>query len=54
MVKGDLVLITFPFTNLRGSKLRPALLSFTQAGLDGPEGNLKGPYFRLKFHLSEI
>ncbi|MEO6682427.1 MAG: type II toxin-antitoxin system PemK/MazF family toxin [Ginsengibacter sp.] len=26
MVKGDLVLITFPFTNLSGSKLRPALV----------------------------
>ncbi len=26
MVKGDLVLITFPFTDLSGSKLRPAVL----------------------------
>jgi mRNA interferase MazF len=26
MVKGDLVLITFPFTDLKGSKLRPAVI----------------------------
>jgi len=26
MVKGDLVLITFPFTDLSGSKLRPAVV----------------------------
>jgi mRNA interferase MazF len=26
MVKGDLVLITFPFTDLNGSKLRPAVV----------------------------
>jgi mRNA interferase MazF len=26
MVKGDIVLITFPFTNLSGSKLRPAVI----------------------------
>ena len=26
MTKGDIVLITFPFTNLSGSKLRPAVV----------------------------
>ncbi len=26
MVKGDIVVITFPFTNLSGSKLRPAVV----------------------------
>jgi mRNA interferase MazF len=26
MVKGDIVLITFPFTELSGSKLRPAIV----------------------------
>ena len=26
MVKGDIILITFPFTNLSGSKLRPAVI----------------------------
>ncbi len=26
MAKGDIVLITFPFTDLRGSKLRPAVI----------------------------
>ena len=26
MAKGDIVLITFPFTNLSGSKLRPAIV----------------------------
>ncbi|HUH74442.1 MAG TPA: type II toxin-antitoxin system PemK/MazF family toxin [Chitinophagales bacterium] len=26
MAKGDIVLITFPFTNLTGSKLRPAIV----------------------------
>ena len=26
MAKGDIVLITFPFTNLSGSKLRPAVI----------------------------
>lgn len=26
MVKGDIVLITFPFTDLSGSKLRPAIV----------------------------
>lgn len=26
MVKGDIVLITFPFTDLSGTKLRPAII----------------------------
>ena len=26
MAKGDILLITFPFTDLKGSKLRPALI----------------------------
>ena len=26
MAKGDIILITFPFTDLSGSKLRPALV----------------------------
>lgn len=26
MAKGDIVLISFPFTNLSGSKLRPAVV----------------------------
>lgn len=26
MAKGDIILITFPFTNLTGSKLRPAIV----------------------------
>ena len=26
MTKGDIILITFPFTDLSGSKLRPALV----------------------------
>ena len=26
MAKGDIVLITFPFTDLSGSKLRPAVI----------------------------
>lgn len=26
MVKGDIILITFPFTDLSGSKLRPAII----------------------------
>lgn len=28
MAKGDIVLITFPFTDLSGSKLRPAVILF--------------------------
>jgi mRNA interferase MazF len=26
MIKGDIILITFPFTDLKGSKLRPAVV----------------------------
>lgn len=26
MIKGDVILIPFPFTNLAGSKLRPAII----------------------------
>ena len=33
MVKGDIVLITFPFTDLSGSKLRPAVV-LTETELD--------------------
>ena len=33
MNKGDIVLITFPFTDLSGSKLRPAVI-LTQTTLD--------------------
>lgn len=33
MAKGDIVLITFPFTNLSGSKLRPAII-LTETNLD--------------------
>lgn len=33
MVKGDIVLITFPFTNLNGSKFRPAVI-LAQTTLD--------------------
>ena len=29
MIKGDIVLITFPFTDLSGSKLRPAIILAT-------------------------
>jgi mRNA interferase MazF len=28
MTKGDIVLITFPFTDLSGTKLRPAIVLF--------------------------
>jgi len=28
LTKGDIVLITFPFTDLSGSKLRPAIILF--------------------------
>ena len=28
MAKGDIILISFPFTDLSGSKLRPAVESF--------------------------
>ncbi len=28
MAKGDIVLVTFPFTDLSGSKLRPAVIIF--------------------------
>lgn len=33
MIKGDIVLITFPFTDLSGSKLRPAILATTYLDL---------------------
>lgn len=33
MAKGDIVLISFPFTDLSGSKLRPALI-LTESELD--------------------
>ena len=33
MPKGDIVLITFPFTDLTGSKLRPAVM-LTDTNLD--------------------
>lgn len=33
MAKGDIVLITFPFTNLSGSKLRPGII-LTETDLD--------------------
>jgi mRNA interferase MazF len=33
MAKGDIVLFTFPFTNLSGSKLRPAII-LTETNLD--------------------
>lgn len=33
MAKGDIILIAFPFTDLSGSKLRPAVV-LADAGLD--------------------
>ena len=33
MTKGDIILVTFPFTNLSGSKLRPAVILF-ESNLD--------------------
>jgi mRNA interferase MazF len=33
MAKGDIILITFPFTDLSGSKLRPAIV-LVETGLD--------------------
>lgn len=33
MAKGDILLITFPFTNLSGSKVRPAVI-LTETNLD--------------------
>lgn len=33
MAKGDIVLLSFPFTDLSGSKLRPAII-LTETALD--------------------
>jgi len=45
--KGDIVLLPFPFTNLEGSKLRPALI------LIALENDLTVSFISTKLHLKE-
>ena len=47
MKKGDIVLLPFPFTNLEGSKLRPALI------LIALENDLTVSFISTKLHLKE-